>query len=686
MIKQVKWLAMLGRSMQRFEMAILTMLALVVVVGMMHDIMFQSGFDRIQSSPHDSRFNHFVLEHEYLWMRADTLHPNLWDLPMFYPAGANSLAYSDTLLSFQAPYALARYAGLNPGSSYQTWLLAIAVINILASLYFFRCVIGASPIAATVGAVLFCVAAPRFAQADHHQLYPQIWLLLLATALIRMFRDGMRKNGSRISMWPSIAALAIALQLWGGFYLAFFALFAVAVGVGFGLLIPSCRSMMWTTLRRLWPSILLAGALLALLIAPLAMHYGGAMGDVGGRAYPDVKSLLPRPQSWFYAGGGNIFWGWTDQMACFHNLPNRGEHVMGQGFLTVVAALAGLWLYRRNPIARWLFITTTAIVVLTTNVAGHSLWRHIYAYFPAADAIRAVSRIWLITILPTSLAVAALITRLERNGHLIPALLIGLLCVIEQDGNTVGYDRTEIDAKTDALASVIPPGTEAFFVSASDAAWCKRPSIDAMWTALSAGCPTINGYSGNDPCDYQLITLPENRDQLMTAEGNLYLWCLKNGLDSENIVWIHDGQIRPFGNVTTGHFSRGAEDFSAWADVGFLTDQQWSTDAREGFLFFGPYKFLLQGAYTLILKGRVIHVEDAVLDVFSNRSGGSQEKWQLRALSSPAYDDTIARLPVDLKQDVSDLEIRLFVGTNDHVLIKGYEIELRSDSGLLLKE
>lgn len=33
-----------------------------------------------------------------------------------------------------------------------------------------------------------------------------------------------------------------------------------------------------------------------------------------------------------------------------------------------------------------------------------------------------------------------------------------------------------------------------------------------------------------------------------------------------------------------------------------------------------------------------------------------------------------------LKQNVSDLEIRLFVGPNDHLRIKGYEIEMRPDS------
>ena len=51
-----------------------------------HHPMIASGFRRIQTDLSDSRFNHYLLEHGYRWVRREPLHLDFWSPPFFYPA------------------------------------------------------------------------------------------------------------------------------------------------------------------------------------------------------------------------------------------------------------------------------------------------------------------------------------------------------------------------------------------------------------------------------------------------------------------------------------------------------------------------------------------------------------------------------------------------------------------------
>jgi hypothetical protein len=529
------------------SLLLLAILAVAVSMGMLHRVMLASDFLLVQSSVHDTRFNHYILEHEVRWLRGDDAHARFWDLPVFYPSGTNALAYSDTLLSFLPPYAAARASGLNPETSYQAWLLCITLANVLAAIAFFRFVARAPPLASTLGALLFCVVAPRMMQFDHHQLYPQFWMLLAAAAVVRILRDGIRADAPAFTVWPSVAALALALQAWGGFYVMYFTGFALGLGALVGLALPAGRAAMFGAVRRSWPSFLIAAVLFVALVAPLALRYHEALGQVGARPYASVADLLPRVQSWLFAGPSSRLWGWTSRWACFQELPFLGEHVMGPGYFTVAAAAAGVWLRRRDAYARWLVLLVAVLVLVTTSVAGHSLWRLIYEAVPGGSGIRAVTRFWLITILPVSLGVAAVVAHLERSGRWILALLVGAACVGEQwVGGGVGYDKVEQRQKLEIMARTLRPASQAFFVTSSADVWAPQVSIEAMWVGLASGRPTLNGYSGNAPPGHDLLPVARNEAELLDAWRRLEAWCANTGLDRRRIDWIHDGRRIPF--------------------------------------------------------------------------------------------------------------------------------------------
>ena len=95
-----------------------------------------SGFAQLQTDEGDTRFNHYILEHGYRWVRGDAFHSSLWDPPFFYPE-KNVLAYSDTLFGVAPVYWVLRATGLAETSSFQLWAMLVVFLNFAASYWLF---------------------------------------------------------------------------------------------------------------------------------------------------------------------------------------------------------------------------------------------------------------------------------------------------------------------------------------------------------------------------------------------------------------------------------------------------------------------------------------------------------------------------------------------------------------------
>ena len=116
--------------------------ALVLAAGalglaMAHQPMIFSGFTRIQTDLTDSRLNHYVLEHGYLWMRGATGHREFWNMPFFYPV-PNTAAHSDVLLSVGPVYWFWRVWGASADQAFAWWMVSMSALNYAAGLLLFR--------------------------------------------------------------------------------------------------------------------------------------------------------------------------------------------------------------------------------------------------------------------------------------------------------------------------------------------------------------------------------------------------------------------------------------------------------------------------------------------------------------------------------------------------------------------
>ncbi|QTP58891.1 hypothetical protein HNO53_09340 [Billgrantia antri] len=106
--------------------------------------------------------------------------------------------------------------------------------------------------------------------------------------------------------------------------------------------------------------------------------------------------------------------------------------------------------------------------------------------------------------------------------------------------------------------------------------------------------------------------------------------------------------------------------------VGELRGGSIVSDGNEGFLRFGPYVSFEPGKYHLVLRGEVRVSNAAWVDVVSGKGTVQHEKFHISGrVNAPGV---IAEGYVELADKVQDLEVRVFVGEEDDITLKGYEL------------
>jgi len=103
------------------------------------------------------------------------------------------------------------------------------------------------------------------------------------------------------------------------------------------------------------------------------------------------------------------------------------------------------------------------------------------------------------------------------------------------------------------------------------------------------------------------------------------------------------------------------------------------TDNRAGYLMYGPYKSMQAGEYTLQMTGKIIaNASDVVVDVIHNKSAKTYA--QFNGLggdkSSLPSNNILLEEKVTLDEDVSALEIRVYVNKDTDLVVNGYSLRL----------
>jgi hypothetical protein len=506
--------------------------------------MLLSGLQRIPTNPGDMRFNHYILEHSYRWLLGWAEHRQFWSPPMFFPA-QNTAAYSDILLSVAPLYWLWRLPGIPPDTALQLWLLTIASLNYLAAYVLLRNGFDCAPLAAAFGAFLFAFASVRVNQIMHPQLLPQFFSLIAVFAAVRIFGTMQQGSTARHAAggWIAVFFASLTAQLYAGFYLGWFLVFGLGIVAMWAMVLPGCRRALLSVLKRYPVEIFLAAGVSALALAPMAGRYMQVARELGGRDFAEVRTMLPTWPSWLYLGPDSWFYGWLTGLQTFRQLSMEHEQRIGLGLFTSVIVALGFYQWRRLPAIQLLLLgslTLGLLAMLFPN--GLTGWKLVFQYVPGATAIRAVSRIGLVLLIPASLGLALFMHYGQGRMARWWLIVIGVVCILEQGQAVPSYDKHAVRADVAALAKTIDPGCRAFLFTPAlnqRAVPFWKIHTDAMWAQIETYIPTINGYSGAHPPQWfftqPYIETEADEQRLAAALG---LWIEARGLDPQGICWI----------------------------------------------------------------------------------------------------------------------------------------------------
>lgn len=484
---------------------------LVLIVALVALPLWQMEFfARVPGDIGDSRLNNYFLEHALQSLGGHW--GTLWHPQFFYPF-PYVLGFSDNLLGSLPVYALARVFTDQTDTAFGIWFVVGYMANYVSCFYVLRR-FRFERVAAIFGALIFAFALPTSAHAGHVQLHYRFALPLAIFFLVDFLRSR--------RWWALVISAAWTVwQFYLSIYMGFFLLLlqvtvvVVAYVMGPRRLIPpdtpgfkeSWAATATRTKFQILLSLAACGASMALLFYP----YWKVQSMYGfQRDWGSIKPMLPRPQS-FVLSDVSRLWRRPDA-AIFAGLDYRHEHQMFIGAIPLaLALLGGVKRVPRELLAPKVLMIGMLVIplILTVSINDWSLWV-LFHNIPLASAIRAVTRLDQALLFPLAFLAALGIQFLMSHGRRLISVVVGLiaiLCVAEASFVDMPTSaKQEWRDRLSALEQIVDSdiGQDRILFVAQRGGPNFADELDAMWLALRAGLPTMNGYSGNIPNGFTL--------------------------------------------------------------------------------------------------------------------------------------------------------------------------------------
>ena len=489
----------------------------VIATLQYHSAQFLSAFDIFFGDRGDARGFVYFLEHWYqsLLGKASLLNPGI-----FYPT-KGTLAYSDLLFGFAAPYSFFRMLGFGMFTSTELVIILFTFLSYCVAFVLLYRTLGFSLIPSCAGALFFAFNSPKFNQLTHLQLQ-YVLLLPLIFALVIMFAKRVETIEQRKATWLlSLAAVCLNVQLATAFYYAwYFALWTVLFLL-LALVFRESRNFIFVNAWKFRRALLISAGVFLIGFIPILLVYLPTVRAGAWYRFDFVMEMIPDWRALLSMGDGNYIWSWFYKRVVGEPRPSTwGELMVGIGLVPSLAwialTVASVWLIKkREPRLVFLgvmILATSIFIVLGFKVGNHSLWQYVYQYFPGGGAIRAVSRYVIFLTLPMSIAFAYGLQKAlqlaSTRGLKIAVLLIAVFGVFEQLGvpriNGAGFSTTVEETYLKTTAAKLPGDCTAFYVAPGPHAnhATAEYHYDAMMISAISRVKTLNASSSQFPRDW----------------------------------------------------------------------------------------------------------------------------------------------------------------------------------------
>lgn len=493
----------------------------------------------------DARFNSVILEHLYLWVINKDIE--LWNPQFFYPF-EGVLAFSDNHLGTALPYILLRTLGFSREIAFDGWFFIGNCLNFFAAYYVLR-KFGFSAFSSSAGAFVFAFALPALVKEGHAQLLYRFAIPLAFLTFHELILSRRLTTIWKVAFW-------LVLQFFCSIYLGIFLLYLLLATLLSFLVLEReghLFSNLTKSLKKELPwSLISASLALALCVAAfswLMLHYLQVSKDYGfERSYSEIASMLPRLSSYLIADSSELS-SWIGRFV--GGIPMRHEHNLFFGLGVWLLVISGLFAIAQKQhfeqLGKLQVCSLLILIIMTLSIYNISLYWFL-AQLPGLNAVRAVSRIVLVMLLPIGFLVAIgseyILSFCKQSKSV--KVLAGMLIMILIGAETISYapHNTPIaqwQTRQKNLQKLLPesiPEDSILFINSKLNAPFYLVELDGMILSQDMGLPTLNGYSGNFPPGYK-FPYPCNKYQERLYGYSSHRNIDKNSMDLLSNKVIH---------------------------------------------------------------------------------------------------------------------------------------------------
>jgi len=464
---------------------------------------FLSGFNQTIGDQGDGRFVALVTDHWYQVVNGDI---DWKSLNIFFPT-SETIGLSDLNILLSVPHLVFRFIGFDIFLSFLLSTIFITLIGYFSLYFLLTKYLKVDFSIAIFSSFLFTFSSPNvIALSSHPQLFT---IYLLPGFLIGVAKILQCKERRLLYIFGTFTLFGLIFST--SVYVFVFTLISLILF----LFIYLAFEIQTIKLNlRFSPKIILyvIVALFSLVLgmSPGLRVYLPIREQRGGRDFSEIIEYLPSPINIINIGSNNLVW--SKVLDRFDSLLNID---LGSGELSLnptpifvlVTLILCVLTYKRDRLPTVFFSTALLIFILISKFGEFSAWKILHQII-GFDSIRAIGRFNLLInlILILSFAISSNLVLKQFKKHKIVILLAAFIISMEQVqvDNNFSIIRSEQSVKTQ-LAKGHPKECRVFYLNSSltdiPQAFIQN---DAFLVAQVSGIPTLNGYSGIYPSNWNL--------------------------------------------------------------------------------------------------------------------------------------------------------------------------------------
>lgn len=492
-------------GIQEFVVSNISRIFLPWVLGILYfyRYFFFSFFDTVIGDRGDGRFVALVTNH---WFRVIFEGVPWKDLNIFYPT-QESIGFSDLNLLLAIPNTFMRFAGLD---IFLAFTISTIIFNFIGYFSFYlllTLVFKVNKSIAIFSAMIFTFSSSNvIALSSHPQLFTIYLIPLLLLALAFIYTKDVSNYKIIIFTY-----LLFGLIFSSSVYIFIFLIISLLFTVFFIFLLYKHLVLLKKSKFFDVKHLMLAIISIVTGMLPGLVVYLPTKNKFGGRNFSEVAEYIPNIINTINVGDQNIVWSYLLNKLDFNIDIYSDELSLNPTPIFLVATLIfSALIYQKHKIQYIFLFTSILNIILISKFNNITPWKLFYA-IDGFDSIRALGRLNLVTNLWLSIAFAiSLNVILKKN--MLPKLLIFFLCnfiFLEQIQTSQNFSISRNDQKfIIKTAQAVPSKCQVFYIN-SELTSTPQAFIqnDAFLISQISGIPTLNGYSGVYPKNWNLNSI-----------------------------------------------------------------------------------------------------------------------------------------------------------------------------------